>query len=165
MMLVPVIILIVVTVAYVVAATIKEERVPESISAIVYTFEKAGRWTWTLWMFVCAFLLAPPLIEALPETCKSIGFLTAGSLAFCGAIPLVAHSRNIEHYVFGVLAAAFSQMSIMFFCWPECLLIWSILGMALIPLSKTDSFKRSYVFYIEAFCWFSTMTALLIHYI
>ena len=156
--------LILVTVTYVVAATIKEKTLPESISAIVYTFGKAGRWTWTLFIFICAFLLAPPLIEALDEPYQPIGFITAASLAFCGAMPLVMNEPNTGHYICGIIAGASSQISIMFFCWPECLCIWMICAIPIIPLSMTDSFERSYVFYIEAFCWCSTMTALLIHY-
>ena len=156
--------LILVTVTYVVAATIKEKALPESISAIVYTFGNAGRWLWTLFIFICAFLLAPPLIEALAEPYQSIGFITAASLAFCGAMPLVMNEPNTGHYISGIIAGAFSQIAIMFFCWPDCLLIWGVFAMPIIPLATTDSFKRSYVFYIEAFCWCSTMTALLIHY-
>lgn len=162
--------LIVVTVAYSVAAITKAKKLPDSISAMVYAFGKAGRWTWTAWIFLCAFLIMPPLIEAMPDNVRFLAFFMAASLAFCGAMPLMMNEKNTGHYVCGILAGIFSQICVAIIChW--CLLWWLLL--LIIPFCDKKWYLpglpmwmiNSRLFIIESICWLTTISALLNTYL
>lgn len=161
-MIVLIIALIVVTVTYSVAATIKTKELPDSISAMVYSFGKAGRWIWTLWMFLCTFLVLPPLIEAMPDNVQFLAFFTGASLAFCGAMPLVKNERNDGHYICGIIAGIFSQICVVYIC-RECMAVWFLLPIARILMSR-ETFYRIFVLILEMICTSTIILTLFIHY-
>lgn len=155
-------ILLLVSVTYVVAATIHQKYIPDSISAIVYTFGKPGRLMWILWMFLCAFLVLPPLIEAMPDNVQFLAFFTGASLAFCGAMPLVKNERNDGHYICGIIAGIFSQICVVYIC-RECMAVWFLLPIARILMSR-ETFYRIFVLILEMICTSTIILTLFIHY-
>ena len=155
-------VLLLVSVTYVVAATIHQKYIPDSISAIVYTFGKPGRLMWILWMWTCAFLLAPILIEAMPDNRQFLAFFTVSALAFCGAMPLVLGESNDAHNLCGIAAGILSQLCMIYIC-RECVILWMLLPILRFLLTK-ESFNRTLTFILEVICWSTIILALFIHY-
>lgn len=123
-------------VLFVGAAIWRLKALPDSISALVFLLERRWQWVWTLWLFAVALTLAPPLLDAMPDEWRFVGFLTVGSLLFVAAMPLVRHDENRAHYVLAVAAGVLSQLCVLVLCWP-CLLLWGLmvvlLGKATLP--------------------------------
>lgn len=162
-MMITLIALVLVSVTYIVAATMYQKSVPESISAIVYSFGKPGRWMWTLWIWACAFLLAPMLIEAMPENRQFLSFLTISMLTFCGAMPLVIGVSNDAHNFCGIAAGIGSQLCVLYIC-HECLTVWSLLLIARLVLPR-NTFYRTITLILEVICLLSVILALFFHYV
>lgn len=109
-------------VLFVGATIMRTKKIPESISAMVYSLPKSSRWIWIVWMWAVSLTLAPSLIEK----CGLVGFLTIGCLIFCGAMPLVKDEPNKMHNVFGIAAGILSQVCVAIIN-PWWLLLWIVL--------------------------------------
>lgn len=140
---------------------------PDSISSMVYLLPKTGQWVWTLWVWAVTMLMAPALLEAMPDGLHFIAFLTVASLMFCGAMPVVKHERNTAHNIFGVSAGILSQVCVLFIG-PWWLLAWLLMTAML--FGSLAAFNDSVltpricdgkgVFVSEAICGVSTMGSL-----
>lgn len=115
-----------VTVAFLAAVIIKDRKLPDSISAMVYSLPRSWQWVWIVWMWVVSVVTCIPVIESLPDDFKSFGFLTMGCLALCGSMPLIRQEENTLHYVFAVTAGVLSQICVVV-CNPWLLLLWAIM--------------------------------------
>lgn len=157
-----VLISILVAVAYLAVATWKDGALPDSISAMVYSFGKAGRWTWTLWLWTVTFLFTPALLDALEgNPFQFIGFFTVASLMFCGAMPLIAGEKNTLHYVTAIIGAVLSQVCVLMIC-PLVLLLWFSLVGLFFAKDAIQQLAGKGVLVMEILCWLTTMLALII---
>ncbi len=141
-----------------------ERKLPDSISALAYLIPKKGVWIWTLWLWAVTFLILPSLMEAMPEHLTFIGFLCMGSLAFCGAMPLIKNEKNTAHYVFAIIAGILTQVCVTIIS-PWWLAAWPIyVSMVYLPNYPWNIEKHiagKGVFLIECVCWL-TLTGCLI---
>ncbi len=95
---------------YVGAATWNRKELPDSVSAMVYDLPRSGQWLWIMWMWAVSLLTCIPLIDALPDGARVLGFATFASLMLCGAMPISDSTTNRRaHNAFGILGGVFSQ--------------------------------------------------------
>ena len=86
---------------------------PDSISALVYELPCGGQWLWIVWLWAVSLLTCIPLIEALPDDARALGFATLVCLMLCGAMPISDSSVNRRaHNVFGILGGILSQVCV-----------------------------------------------------
>lgn len=125
----------------------KLESIPNSISEIVYYLP--NKFFWIIWIWIITFTTAPNLINSLEgSTWQFLGFLTITTLIFCGAMPLVKKTKNIVHYILGILAGIFSQLCVLILCY-KMLLIWLlIIGIGIIIIFNKSQLDKIYN-YIE----------------
>lgn len=144
---------IIMAVLYVGAAIIIKREIPVSISSLVYILpEGRWRWLWTIWIWITGLLLIVPLIDALPDEWKFLGFFTIASLMFCGAIPLFIEEYNTWHNILGVAAGILSQVCVVIIN-PWYLTLWILILSALLMKSKT-------VFISEVICFISLVCSI-----
>ena len=144
---------IIMAVLYVGAAIIIKKEIPVSISSLVYILPEGGwRWLWTIWIWITGLLLIVPLMDALPDEWRFLGFFTIASLMFCGAIPLFMEEYNTWHNILGVAAGILSQVCVAVIN-PWCLTLWILMLSALWMRSKA-------VFISEAICFISLLSCL-----
>ena len=144
---------IIMAVLYVGAAIIIKREIPVSISSLVYILpEGRWRWLWTIWIWITGLLLIVPLIDALPDEWKFLGFFTIASLMFCGAIPLFIEEYNTWHNILGVAAGILSQVCVAIIN-PWHLTLWILILSALLMKSKT-------VFISEVICFISLVCSI-----
>ena len=149
-------------VLYVGAAIGAKRELPDSVSSMVYLLPKTGQWIWIVWMWMVSLLLAPAMIEAMPDSLRFIAFLTVASLMFCGAMPVVKDKKNTAHNILGVSAGILSQVCVLFIC-PWWLLAWLL--MVALLFGSLAAFNDSVqtpricdgkgVFVSETICWIS----------
>lgn len=144
---------IIMAVLYVGAAIIIKREIPVSISSLVYILpEGRWRWLWTIWIWITGLLLIVPLMDALPDEWKFLGFFTIASLMFCGAIPLFIEEYNTWHNILGVAAGILSQVCVVIIN-PWYLTLWILILSALLMKSKT-------VFISEVICFISLVCSI-----
>lgn len=132
----------------------KTKEIPKSISSMVYVFEGGKRWLWTIWLWAVTFLLAPSLIESMPEDFKFMGFLTLLCLTITAAMPLFDKEHERWHHVFGIASCVLSQLCVLFIC-PWWLLAWVLFPLAYWLYYRKDvkyKFLLCYAFIAECLC-------------
>lgn len=135
-----------------VAATwLRGWSLPESVSSTIYELPRRLTCLWTAWMMAIAFPIAPPLIEALPDQLRAIGFLTILLLLFVAAWPLVESYTVKAHYVAAVLVGILSQVCVAIIS-PWWLVMW--------PLWLFGYILRRGLLTAEAICFATLIGAL-----
>lgn len=163
------IILSVLLVASFVGVTVWRRReLPESISALVYEFEGAKMWLWSLWMLAVDVLTFAPAIEVLDTRGLAfVAFIPMALLGFVAAMPIFMKEHKLAHDIMGIAAAVFSQVCVVLIC-PWWLFAWTIflflMGSVII---KRDSrlakiFRGKGVFVAEMICYLTLVGAILI---
>ena len=115
---------ILLVVLFVGTAIWNNKELPESVSAMVYDLPRSGQWVWIVWMWAVALLMCIPLIDALPDGARMLGFLTLACLVFCGAMPISDNTTNRRaHNAFGILGGVLSQVCVAIVS-PWWLLAW-----------------------------------------
>ena len=90
--------------AYIIYIICKDKRIPESISATVYSLDSRNRWIYTIVVFIAAFLIVPHLFEITSVIgIEYMAYLTILGMLGTGADPLVHGEKNIVHYCSAVL--------------------------------------------------------------
>ena len=149
---------------YVGAAIWNRKELPESVSAMVYVLPRSGQWAWIVWMWAVALLTCIPLIDALPDGARMLGFLTLACLVFCGAMPISNNTTNRRaHNAFGILSGVFSQVCVAVVS-PWWLAAWSLLVLAWIWTTKDfarKAFDGKGVFLAEMICAVAVFGSLL----
>lgn len=151
-------------VAYIAAVIIKDKKLPDSISALVYALPSKWQWVWTLWLWAVNLLMCIPLIDVLPEIWKFLGFLTLACLGFVGAMPLINEDSKNMHWIFGISGCILSQICVWFIDY-ESLWIWIIfpilfLNNYIFPNNYiTRVTKEKSVFIAELLCYISLIVA------
>lgn len=109
---------------YILVVVLKEKKIPESISAIVYSYGKLGRIIFTLVMFTSASLMTPYLFEICGDEFAILALSITFGFFGVGCSPLIDGERNTFHYVSAILMGISSQ----FMIWslePMILLLWT----------------------------------------
>ena len=152
-------------VLYTGAAILAGNRLPDSVSAMVYVMPKAGRYLWTVWIWAVTLLLCPALFETIGEDFGVLAHCFATSMMFVGAMPLVRNESNKAHNVLGVAAGVFSQLCVLLInhCW---LIMWFgfVASVFFVVYRKNKSLNivlTDYgVFLSESFCWLTLVCCL-----
>ena len=85
--------------AYLIIIIIKDKKIPESISATVYSLSNTKKWLFTIMMFLIAMLIAPELFILMEGSgYEWLSFLTILGMLGVGADPLVPGERNVVHF-------------------------------------------------------------------
>lgn len=148
-----------------VVASVRERRVPASISAMVYLLPEGG-WQrlWTLWLWAVAFTLAPPLIDAMPDGWRFVAALMLATLCFTAAMPLFDHENKKRHYLFAIASGVLSQLCVLILN-PWWLLPWlpmpALVMSAFASYNDKDGIHGKCVFIAEVACILSLYAALL----
>lgn len=116
---------ILLAVSFVGIAIMSMREIPESISSIVFLFDGCCRWIWSMWIFCVTFLIAPSLMDAMPDEWRFIGFLQIACLAFVGSMPLFDTEHRNLHNIFGISAGVLSQVCVLIIR-PWWLLAWIV---------------------------------------
>lgn len=102
----------------------KDRKIPQSISATVYSLEDKNKWLFTTIMFITAILIAPQLFEILSSTNYTIlSFLASFGIMCVGADQLVKEKKNIIHYLGAVIMGIATQL-IVWLTIPSMFLLW-----------------------------------------
>ena len=153
---------------YVGAAIWNNKEMPESVSSMVYDLPRSGQWAWIVWMWAVALLMCIPLIDALPDGARMLGFLTLACLCFCGAMPISDSTTNRRaHNAFGILGGVLSQVCVAIVS-PWWLAAWSLMAVAWIWTEKDFARKAldgKGVFLAESICLLTVAGAVLTHLI
>ena len=136
------------------AAIWKDREIPVSISSLVYLFEGNRKWLWTVWLWLVTFLLAPSLIESMPEDFKFIGFFMLAGLVATGAMPIIDKEKKDIHDTFGFAACVLSQACV------AAVSPWWLFAWLLLPLvfwlyyrkGRSASFMQRMMFFAECIC-------------
>ena len=148
---------------YVIINIITSKKVPESISAMVYSLPKGKQWIWTIYIWIIACTVGPYMIQALDENVEGLGFATMASLAFCGAMPLIKKDKNTLHNIFGVSAGVLSQICVALIN-PMWLLVWIVmLILFIVHLIKPNKILSKYSVFISECLCAASMYGSLIH--
>lgn len=97
---------------YVLFAVIGMKCIPESISAVVYSYGSVGRVIFTLVMFVSAALITPYLFTLCSDELGVLALIMTFGFFGVGTSPLISGERNTFHYVSATLMGAASQLMI-----------------------------------------------------
>lgn len=122
-----VIISVLLSVAYTGAVIWKRKKLPESISALVYSLPNKWQWTWIVWMWVVAITTCIPLISVLGDGLDVLGFVTLACLVWCGGMPISNKDVTLPHCVAGIGAGIVSQVCVAVIC-PWWLLAWIVMA-------------------------------------
>lgn len=139
---------------------------PKSLSNTFYLFQERKPWQ----RFLCpimmvgvAFLLLPAWLEiSAASPLMFMAFFAAGGILFTGAAPAFNSSKleNNVHTVSAIFATTFALLWVIFVAklwW--FIIVWFVL-IALISL-LTNTWKTSYVYWLETVAFMSTFTAII----
>ena len=147
-------------------------ELPDSISAMVYVMERHGQWVWTVWMWAVSVCVCIPLIDALPDAWKLLGFATLCCLVLCGAMPISSALTNKKwHDALGIAAGVLSQLCVAVVSpwWLAAWALWPFLmGSTVIQPDGGDmrkTFKGKGVFVAEAICLLTVAGAVTEYYL
>ena len=145
---------------------------PDSISAMVYVLPRQGQWLWIVWMWVVSLCVCIPMIGALPDAWKILGFVTLGCLCFCGVMPISSSTTNKKwHDALGIAGGILSQVCVAIISpwWLSVWVLWPFLmGSTVIQPVDGDMrklFKGKGVFVAEVICLLTAAGALIEHYV
>lgn len=82
-------------------------RIPDSISAMVYTMKHPISWTLMVWAIAIAGYI---LMVSVCEGYIPLAFAAMGCIAFVGCMPLIRNDSNTLHWVCGVSGCVLSQL-------------------------------------------------------
>ena len=102
---------------------IKNKEIPNSISQTVYSLSEGRKWVFTLIMFVVAFMVAPQLVESMPNGYEFLGILISSGILAVGVDPLEKGKRNIIHYI-GVITLGISSQVAVYIINPYIFGLW-----------------------------------------
>lgn len=124
---------LVIAVAFIVNAAVKENGMPESISSLVYDMKK--KWVWSLWLLVTGLLALPKLLDSLPDMWKFFGFLMFIALVGTDLTPLYIKDDRKIHNAFCIVLGVLSQVCVAILS-PYWLPLWvlflPLMGMSLL---------------------------------
>ena len=143
---------------------------PPSLSQTFYLFKERKPWQrflFPIMMIGMAFLLLPAWLEiSATSPLMFMAFLAAGGILFTGGAPAF-NSSQMEgrvHTISAIFAAVFALLWIVFVAklwW--FILVWTIL-VALIAM-LTNTWKTSYIYWLETIAFLSTFTAIIAFFI
>lgn len=82
-------------------------KVPDSVSAMVYTMKHPHMWTLMVWAIAATGYV---LMCKMSDEYVPVAFVACCALAFVGVMPLVRNERNTLHNIMGVVAGVVSQL-------------------------------------------------------
>ena len=138
-------------------------KIPDSVSAMVYSLPHGWRYLWTAWLWAVSMLLMPALMDKLGSYWQFLGFLWCASMAFCGALPLIKGEQNTIHNVLGIAAGVISQVCV-FIINPWWLCVWLLLSWFVLTDRVRDLTSVWYgktCFLAESVCYVSMVGSLL----
>lgn len=140
----------------------KDREIPVSISSLVYLFDGNRKWLWTVWLWLVTFLLAPSLIESMPEDFKFIGFFMLAGLVVTGALPIFDKEKKDIHDTFGFVAGVLSQACVAAVCpwWLFSWLLFPLVFWLYYRMGRSASFMQRMMFFAECLCAFALYGAL-----
>ena len=110
--------------SYIIYIIWKDKKIPQSISATVYSLDKKSKWLYTIITFIVAFLIAPYLFEITSAIgIEILAYFTILGMLGTGADPLVHGEKNIIHYSCAVLLGSSSQVISYLLC-PYTMFLW-----------------------------------------
>ena len=108
---------------YCLITSIFNKGIPNSISQIVYGLDDKWKWTFTIVMFIVAFMILPRLIFVSMYNYEFLAILVSAGILGVGADPLVKGETNVVHYISAVILGISSQV-IVFMIMPQLLYMW-----------------------------------------
>ena len=134
------------------------DKIPQSISSMVYLLDEDRQWVWSLWLAVVAFLMMPSLLAAS----EWLGWLTVMCLLGTAVTPIIHEDTYKLHNILGILGGIFSQLCVLVTS-PLWLLVWVAMGIFAIVAYNNDGLIGKYVVLVaEILCAMSLYGALLL---
>lgn len=117
-------------------------------------------WTFTIVMWLVAFTMLPPMIEATTETWQFSAFLACAGIAFVGAAAAYKQSLTNTVHTAGAITAAIAAIAWAYTICPPLPSV-AIIAAVYILLSR----QRHMVYWIELTAFVMTYLTLFIHYL
>lgn len=109
---------------YIIYIIIKDKKVPESISATVYSLDNKYKVMFTVMMAIVGMLITPGLFEILSGTRYAfLAFLVLIGIFGVASDPLTNNSKNIIHYTSALVLGIASQLAV-FTVQPWLMTLW-----------------------------------------
>ena len=110
--------------SYIIYIIWKDKKIPQSISATVYSLDKKSKWLYTIVILSAAFLIAPYLFEITSAIgIEMVAYFTLVGILGVGVCPLIYGEKNTLHYVCAILMGASSQVISYLLC-PYTMFLW-----------------------------------------
>lgn len=160
---------IVLSVAYIGWTLVSSGKVPESMSAMVYSLPKKQQWVWSFWLAMSSTLLLPRIFSIVPDNGKFVGFLMLVALIGVAVTPIIQQETRNWHNVLGWAAGGLSQACVGIVN-PAWLILWVVLGIIIVfyqcAFAKSDDeiasmFGKCGIFILEVMCAFTLYMSLL----
>ena len=134
------------------------EKIPDSISALVYGMKHSIFWTLGVWTFA-----ALGLVFMLPydENYASVAFLSCDCIVIVGAMPLIKKEANTLHNIFGIVGCLLSQLWTAIAGDISFLYQWWVLYPLLLIALFLFGYERKWCFFAEIWCAVSIIYTLL----
>lgn len=145
---------------YIIATIIIFKEIPKSISETYYIWQRRGLgYIFTLFMFLCAFLLSVPWLSCSDAYTECLAFLSCGAMMFVGAAcQFKERLTNVVHYTSAAV-------------WAISAVLWTILNDELIAilfgaiygLVSYSIIQKSFTLFAELACVIMMMVAIALH--
>lgn len=164
-----IIIAIVILIAYTITLCIIGKRIPNSLSASVFTLSNKLKWIWTAIIIAICFLCVPTFVDKCAGITKYFAFASICGLTVVGGIPLVKIKddklQHILHTCGAIICAICSQVAIGYNN-PWLLFIWCafpiIFGIYVKTTNCTWKTWKTKIFWAEMICFINTFIFCLI---
>lgn len=136
-------------VSYVGITILKERKLPDSISAMVWVLPDGGwRWLWSIWLVAVSVLTFAPATEILDARGLGIfGFLPMVCLGFVAVWPLFDSEHVKWHYVLAVIGGIASQLTV------ALLNPWWLFSWLLMAVTFSKNLRSKAVMIAECICY------------
>ena len=131
-------------------------KIPDSISAMVYSMRHPYLWTLMVWAIAVVGYL---LMCMTSKDYVPVAFTYLACISFVGCMPLISGEHNTMHWAFGITGCAASQL------W--CLLVamdnsWQVVEIwvtawVLYGIIMLCAFFKHWCFWMEVWCMLATI--------
>lgn len=134
-------------------------RIPDSISALVFSVPRQWQSVWSAWLGIISLFLAPQLFAEIGDWWL-LAFIFVVCLLWVAGMPLACPRSKMEHYIFAVIAGILSQVCVAIIC-PWWLALWAVALALYVWQYKKYELDGKGVFLSEVVCAMTLYGALL----
>ena len=124
-------------------------RIPDSISAMVYTMRHPVLWTLMVWAIAA---IGYWLMCSASEDYVPLAFVSMACIGFVGAMPLIKNDNNTLHWVCGIGGCVLSQIWCILVTGLTPVVAWWWAYSVLLTILLCTEHARQWCFWMELWC-------------